>query len=987
MRKSVWLLSAGLFAISTPAFAQEADASGTQVPPTNATSAAAGAVTQDEPQVVSSDEDVEIVVTAQGRVQVLQDVPIAVTAIGGEALKNSGATDIRQLNQLAPSLLVSSTGSEANGSARVRGIGTVGDNPGLESSVAVFIDGVYRSRSGIGLNELGEIERIEVLRGPQGTLFGRNASAGLINIISKRPSFTFGGYGEATIGNYNMRRLAVGLTGPLSESLAFRIDGVGVKRDGFYDDVNNGTDINDRKRYFTRAQLLFAPTDQLSVRLIGDYSRRNEKCCAAVYVNNEINSNIGDLNNPSVPLSPLQPNGNNIINVLRDLGQNLGAFQDPYSRDVSVSPGRGYDGTTRDGGLSLQADYEFGGAKLTSVTGYRGYKASQGGDIDYSTVDILYRPEDDSSFRRFRTFSQELRLQGSAFDKKLDWLVGGYYANEDLRLEDRLRFGSQYGRFATCRLLSGGGLAGLYSPANPGCLLARPAVFGAASPIIFAAIDRLDGINDRGATGDVYNQNSRNFAAFTHNIFHVTDRFDVTVGLRYTSERKKLDATFGNDNVACVQNQAALLPFLGVPSLAAVVGGIIGLSCQGNSTAELNGVSIDGRRKESRLTGTGVLSYKVTDDLLTYASYSRGYKAGGFNLDRSALKSPILPFSAVGGAQALASGLQFDPEIVDAFELGAKYSAGGLTFNVSLFRQQFKNFQLNTFDGTVFIVQNVNGCTSDLGGTDEDQSAFAAAPNFNAGAAASGACDKDDVAYGVRSQGVELEASYRLMRDLRLNAGLTVSRTSYRSDLVGTDDGTPLNQALRRLPGRRLSNAPGVVATGAVSYTPSIGSSGLSALFYVDGRFSSKYNTGSDLFPQKGQEAFTVINARAGLRGPDETWAIEVWAQNLFKKDYTQVAFNSPFQAGTGSAPFIDPQYPGGRQIFSAFLAEPRTYGLTLRGRFSAPRRAPEPFIAPAPPAPLAPATQTCPDGSVIMLDAVCPVMAPPEPVPAPERG
>ena len=210
MRKSFWLLSAGLVALSTPAYAQEVDTSGTQVPPTDATSAAAGAVTQDEPQTVSAGDDVEIVVTAQGRVQVLQDVPIAVTAIGGEALRNSGATDIRQLNQLAPSLLVSSTGSEANGSARVRGIGTVGDNPGLESSVAVFIDGVYRSRSGIGLNELGEIERIEVLRGPQGTLFGRNASAGLINIISKKPSFTFGGYGEATIGNYDLRRVALG---------------------------------------------------------------------------------------------------------------------------------------------------------------------------------------------------------------------------------------------------------------------------------------------------------------------------------------------------------------------------------------------------------------------------------------------------------------------------------------------------------------------------------------------------------------------------------------------------------------------------------------------------------------------------------------------------------------------------------------------------------------------------------------------------------
>ncbi|MDQ3074325.1 MAG: TonB-dependent receptor [Pseudomonadota bacterium] len=992
MRKSVWLLSAGLVALSTPAFAQEVDASGTQVPPTDAISAAAGSVTQDEPQTVSAGDDVEIVVTAQGRVQVLQDVPIAVTAIGGEALKNSGATDIRQLNQLAPSLLVSSTGSEANGSARIRGIGTVGDNPGLESSVAVFIDGVYRSRSGIGLNELGEIERIEVLRGPQGTLFGRNASAGLINIISKKPSFTFGGYGEATIGNYDLRRIALGLTGPLSETLAFRIDGVGVKRDGFYEDVNNGTDINDRKRFFTRGQLLFEPNDQLSMRLIGDYSKRNEKCCAAVYVNNEINSNIGDLNNPSTPLSPLQANGNNIINVLRDLGQDLGAFQDPYSRDVSVSRGRGYGGKTRDGGISLQADYDLGGAKITSITGYRGYRASQGGDIDYSTVDILYRADDDSNFRRFRTFSQELRLQGAAFGGKLDWLVGGYYANEDLRLEDALRFGNDYGRFATCRLISGGGLAGTYSPTSAGCInpLARPTVsgaFGPAGPTILAAIDRLDGIRDRGSTGDVYEQNSRNFAVFTHNIFHVTDKFDITAGLRYTNERKKFDASFGNDNLACVQNQAALAGFLAVPALAPVAGGIIALSCQGNSTSELNGVSISDQRKERRLTGTGVLSYKPNDDLLAYASYSRGYKAGGFNLDRSALKSPILPFSRFGGAQALVSGLQFDPEIVDAFELGAKYSAGGLTVNLSLFRQQFKNFQLNTFDGAVFIVQNVNGCSEGLGGADRDQSAFMTAPNFNAGAVASGACDKDNVGYGVRSQGVELEASYRLMRDLRVNAGLTVARTSYRDDLVGNDSGAALNQALRRLPGRRLSNAPGVVATGAISYTPSIGSSGLSALFYVDGRHTSKYNTGSDLFPQKGQEAYAVVNARVGLRGPDEAWAIEVWAQNLFDKDYTQVAFNSPFQAGTGSAPFTDPQFPGGRQIFSAFLAEPRTYGLTLRGRFSAPRRAPELYVAPpAPPPP--PAMQTCADGSVIMVDAVCPMMAPPPaPMPAPERG
>ena len=231
----------------------------------------------------------DIVITAQGRRQVLQDVPLAVTAVGGEPMQNSGASDIRQLNQLAPSLLVSSTGTEANGSARIRGIGTVGDNPGLESSVAVFIDGVYRSRSGIGLNELGEVERIEVLRGPQGTLFGRNASAGLIHIITRRPEFgEFGGYAELTYGNYDQIRGAGAVNVPIGEQLAVRVDGGLCAPRRLLRVVNptGGTEsrVNDRDRFFVRGQLLFEPNDELSFRLIGDYTKRDESCCGAVYL-------------------------------------------------------------------------------------------------------------------------------------------------------------------------------------------------------------------------------------------------------------------------------------------------------------------------------------------------------------------------------------------------------------------------------------------------------------------------------------------------------------------------------------------------------------------------------------------------------------------------------------------------------------------------------------------------------------------------------
>ena len=186
----------------------------------------------------------------------------------------------------------------------------------------------------------------------------------------------------------------------------------------------------------------------------------------------------------------------------------------------------------------------------------------------------------------------------------------------------------------------------------------------------------------------------------------------------------------------------------------------------------------------------------------------------------------------------------------------------------------------------------------------------------------------------MRSQGVELEATLVPIRDFRVTAGLTYADTKFRDQLVGRASGAPLNQALRKLPGQQLSLAAPITVTGSVAFTPDIGSSGLSALFYVDTRLTGDYNTGSDLFPQKVQDGFALVNARVGLRGPSQKWAVEFWAQNVFNKDYAQVAFNSPFQEGANTAAFQDPQYPGGRQIFSNFLAEPRTYGVTLRGRF-----------------------------------------------------
>src|SRR5438874_3859605 len=341
IRKSAWLLSAGLTVLATPAFAQTEPPSTesgkpTTAPPTQGVAKQPPAVSNQarERQPVDTGD---IIITATRRNQALSDVPMAVSAVTAQNLRNSGATDIRQLNQLAPSLLVSSTSSEGGAAvARIRGVGTVGDNPGLEGSVGIFIDGVYRSRAGVGLTELGPLDRIEVLRGPQGTLFGRNTSAGLISIITAKPRFTPEVSGQVDIGNYNLRRFEASITGPITDTIAARLDGVYVKRDGFLKDVVSGRRLNDRDRWMLRGQMLFQPSDNLSVRIIGDYAKRNEECCGATFL-------------PAMDVTAAGPQPSTIAAIERGLGGII--EDDTFARKTAITPGRSYRSDVKDYGL------------------------------------------------------------------------------------------------------------------------------------------------------------------------------------------------------------------------------------------------------------------------------------------------------------------------------------------------------------------------------------------------------------------------------------------------------------------------------------------------------------------------------------------------------------------------------------------------------------------------------------------------------------
>ncbi len=932
-KKNLWLISVGVAALgfgATPALAQD--------------DAAAA------PEQAAGDDAGAIIVTATRRASPLSDVPIAVSAISAQTLQDSGGNDIRSLNQVAPSLLISSTGTEANASARIRGIGTVGDNPGLESSVAVFIDGVYRSRTGAGLSDLGEIERVEVLRGPQGTLFGRNASAGLLNIVSRAPEFKLAGKAEITYGNYDYWRLQGRITGPITDSLAVSLDGVWSKRDGFYDLIDTSGakvgDTNDRDRYFLRGQMLFEPNDDLSFRLIGDYTNRDESCCGAAYVETRERRPAAGGGYTTAPF-------NRIGAILEGQGGTIPA--DPYDRQLSITPGRDYVSKLEDWGVSGELNYDFGPAKLTSITAYRNYKSQDYGDYDYNRADLLYR--DPGTFRQFKTFTQELRLQGTAFSDRLDWLVGGYYADEKLTLRDNIRFGADYGRFAACRLMAGAGatsnltaaqLAACGNGAATGALITgtqaqlnaglTQAFIAAGLPAAVAAgqagaistglgngLRALAAIPaGAGDTDSRYYQSSRNWALFTHNIVHVTDRLDLTLGLRYTHERKRFSADLNNSNATCAALQPGLRPIAINPQLgsaATLAGGILTLGCLGNASTTLNALDLNDRISDGEFSGTGVLSWKATDDLLLYGSYSRGYKAGGYNLDRFQLGSTglnAIPAVFSPRSNGDVTSLRFAAEKVDAFEVGLKYSQPKWSVNIAGFRQEFDDFQLNTFNGTSFIVQNINGCDSAL--------------------SAARTCAEGDVGPGLITQGVELEATATPIRALRVAGGVTYARAKFANRLVGSGDGSvPLDPALFLLPGSINSNAPKLVTTASIAWTPELGSSGLTGLVYVDGRMTSDYNTGSDLFPEKRQDGYAVVNARIGIRGKDQRWAVEFWGQNIFDQDYTQVAFSSPLQSSspaTSTTGQFAAGAPMANQLISAYLAEPRTYGITLRGAF-----------------------------------------------------
>jgi iron complex outermembrane receptor protein len=878
---AIAVLSA-IASLAVPAFAQES----------------AEGQRQDEAKTLAT-----LTVTAQKREEALQDVPISVTALDERLLQDTGVRDIKDMQILVPGLTVTSTQSEAITTARIRGIGTVGDNVGLESSVGIVIDGVYRPRNSVSFGDLGQVERIEVLKGPQGTVFGKNTSAGVINVVTRRPSYTQSVEGEVTVGNYGATGLAGSYNDALGENAAFSIYAAKRERDGWMH-VERGAgpraeaDDYDQNFHTLRGKLLFEPADSLDILFSADYTSREENCCTAVQ------TVVG-----SSALVLAAVNGGRPAVALPG--------SDPFDR-VAYS-NRPTTQDIKDKGVSLEINWNTGwagDATVTSITGLRDWQSINGLDYDFSTADVLYRnPSEDESFTGFRTFSQELRLTGST--DRVDWMVGLFYSDEDLDRTETYRVGAQYEPYVSTLItqLVLGSLAAQLAPMpvdmdDPHLFLSQ--VSGQPFGTNFAGL----GAHDR------YHQNAKSLALFTNNTWHATDALDVTLGLRYTREDKELASRYSNPNgsVGCgamladpaarvggaLMQRIPGLAMLDADTRAAIIGGaaqqIVGYSClpwtnplhvmRRDANGNLLGGDTFQDSEEKEWSGTLKAAYRWNENVMTYVSAARGYKGGGFNLDR---------VQSSDGRSISGAGIQpvvdtsFPAEFVDSYELGAKtnWAGGSLVLNATLFHQEYEDFQLNSFLGTSFVVRSIPEVTS---------------------------------------SGLDAELLWQpaAVPGLMLQGGLMYADTTFGDDIPGGDfvERTPASQsgALYKLPGSTMPFAPEWSGSASVTYEWDMASN-LVGRFNIGAKFMGDYNTGSDLDVEKEQDGYSIVNARLGIGRSDGRWMLELWGTNITDTEYVQVGFDGPLQAL-----FPDPGNPF--NTYNAFLGAPRMYGMTLRVRY-----------------------------------------------------
>ena len=811
----------------------------------------APAFAQDSDTVAAPDENEGvIIVTATRRAQDIQDVPIAVTAVGGEQLDKQGVVNVQNITQVSPSFSTSNA-QIASGSVvlRIRGVGTTSNNIGFESAVGIFVDGAYQSRPGVALSEFVDVERVEVLRGPQGTLFGRNTSAGALNITNNRPDVTeFSGFANATYGNFDLINIQGAINAPLVEdTLAVRLTGAYRQRDGVLDLVDaNGTQIGESgtiDQFLIRGQVGWDTEGGVSGRVIFDYSESENQCCGAVEL---------------LAAAPLEATlaalgggarGGMGVPTPATTPFDIGAAQDVLDNRVGTA-NRLPLASVEQWGVTGEIEIPLGETTdAIFIASYRDFSADENYDSDFSGLDVFDVDDLDTNIE---TFTAELRFQGELLDGALTWLVGGYYSDEQIAADIDFSLGSQYD------LLAGGLFGGALGPA-PLTLL---------NDLIDDGIPNGTGVSPAGTTAtNVYAQSSESWSIFTHNTLDITDNLSATIGLRWSDESKT-----GGFTQTASNNPSCLSLLGGVPTISATVGAalvpsVLGLGCFA-FTAPALGAPGEGFPlprpfevpfSDDELIYTGKLTYQFDAPVTAYASFTHGYKSGGINLDITA---------NTGGADPT-----FLSEEVDAYEFGVKaqFLDNAVTANLAVFHEEFSNFQVLEFTGAQFTTFNVASA---------------------------------------KSTGFELETVIRPDSYLTFNAGLTYTNARYPNNC---DGGNP-SPNVTTLCGNSLTNAPEIVAIFGANYDRDISDSMRVFLNGQIRTESDRRTSTQAFFlgttnpvPFDVQDGNTKINLRAGIGSIDETWTLEVWGNNITDQITRGVTFNTVLRSTSRSAFIQEP--------------------------------------------------------------------------------
>lgn len=831
----------------------------------------------------------EVVVYAQKREQSILEVPVSVSSYSAESLDQAKVRDINDLTQIAPSLSIDNSTGASDTSIYIRGMGTSGNNAGFEQSVGIFIDGVYRGRPGSAMSDYVDIEGIEVLKGPQGTLFGRNTSAGVVSVRTAQPSHEAAGAMEVSIGNYGYKQVRATTTGSLVEDkLAGRLSGSWHERDGFMDNPFTGEESQDRDRYSLRGQLLWDVNDDATLRLIADKSHSDESCCAATpLLYGPAQGAIDLVDGPEfsrLPASPYPYSG--LPNSsLRDVFDRKFTSNVPYKDKVD------------DWGISAELNWDLGDTALTIIASTRNYENFQQLDADHSSADLLTRVQ---TFDNDET-SLEIRW-ASTGSNTIDWTVGAFVFDQEIKFNSPLPFGEDlrpYVNALTSLDADPTNAANLFTLAEVG-----QAALGNISPDQIGSF--YFGSDGKGGSGNDYSAES--IAFFGQATWNVNEDLSVTLGLRYSDEEKEADyipdyynpwsrinsedmfnaylaglavqngvfpigtpIDVVNGTLAAIQGGAAA----GDPGSQALVGGAQAL------TAGAQGVQLvvpyepfSSSYADDNISGTVSVNYQLNEDMSSYARFARGYKSGGLNLDRAG------PSTTANNQVADPQAVIFQPELVDTLEVGFKSRLmdNRLNFNAAVFYQELEDYQFQSFIGTGFVVRNAA---------------------------------KTD------GKGLELDVAFKPNENWFISGGAVWQDVKYDefpdgpNTIAQTVAGVPVNG--NDLSGQRVVQSSDFSASLLVAYNQPI-SEDMEFTATVSGNYRSDFYRQSSNEPLSEQDV-QLLNASIGIGAQDGAWSVELWGKNL-TEDETYASFSSTFQTNN----------------LSAFIQQPpRTYGLTLK--------------------------------------------------------